>query len=148
MLIINNFHVRNENPVIINKENLKTENFPDYTRRKSESLIASGKYNPAFSERRRSSRMAGYNIAFTMFSFAYLISQSTGKNILKKCFYWISLAVLFVFLPHCISWIGVGVSDRSKLEILLNLEQFSTYIGTSFGFLAAYIVYRDTVKKM
>jgi hypothetical protein len=83
-----------------------------------------------------------------MFSFAYLLSQSTGKNILKKCFYWISLSVLFVFVPQSISWIGVGVSDRNKLEMQLDLEQFLTYLGTSFGFLAAYIVYRDTIKKM
>lgn len=133
---------------LIKEDNLKTENFPDYTRRKSESLIASGKYNPAYSERRRSQRLAGYNIAFTMFSFAYLLSQSAGKNILKKCFYWISLSVLFVFLPQCIAWIGMGVSDRNELENQLDLEQFLTYLGTSFGFLAAYIVYRDTIKKM
>ena len=130
------------------KEKLKTENYPDYTRKKSEALIASGKYNPALSERRRASRYAGYNIAFTLFSFAYLISQSTGKNILKKCFYWISLAVIMVFIPQCITWIGLGVSDRDQYEILLDLEQCLTYVGTSFGFLAAYIVYRHTMKKI
>ena len=35
-----------------------------------------------------------------------------------------------------------------QLQMQLDLEQFLTYLGTSFGFLAAYIVYRDTIKKM
>ena len=35
-----------------------------------------------------------------------------------------------------------------KYEFLLDLEQCFSYVGTSFGFLAAYIVYRDTIKKI
>jgi len=133
---------------LVKQEKLKTENYPDYTRRKSETLIASGKYNPAFAERRRAQTDAGYNIAFTLFSFTYLITQSADQKILKKIFYWISLAIITVFIPHTIAWIGVGVEDRQQLELRLHITNFFSYIGTSFGILAAYIVYSDSIKKI
>ena len=42
--------------------NLKTENFPDYSRGKGEKLGSEGKYNPAIGERYFAQRVAGYNI--------------------------------------------------------------------------------------
>ena len=133
---------------IVKEEKLKTDNYPDYTRKKSESLIASGKYNPAISERARAIRYAGYNIAFTLFSFTYLIAQTSDYKIIKKVFYWIAMAIICVFIPNIIGWIGIGVQDRNHLEFLLDFNQFLLYMGTSFGFLASYIIYSDSIKKI
>ena len=126
---------------------LKTENFPDYSRGKGEKL-AEGKYNPAFGERYFAQRVAGYNISFTLFSFAYLLSQAQDKNILSSCFYWIALGAIVSFFPHTIGWLGIGPTDRYNIEKLLNINQFLTYLGASFGFLAAFIVYKHSMKKI
>ena len=133
---------------LVREEKIKTQNYPDFTRKQGEELLASGKYNSAYGERQKAQLNAAYNIAFTLFSFAYLLSQSIEKKILKKSFYWIAMAVIFVFIPNVLAWIGFGVSDRHDLEIRLNFDQFMTYLGTSFGFLAAYIVYLDSIKKI
>ena len=126
---------------------LKTENFPDYSRGKGEKL-AEGKYNPAFGERYFAQRVAGYNISFTLFSFAYLLSQAKDKKMLSNCFYWIALGAITSFIPHTIAWLGIGPTDRYSLERLLNINQFLTYLGASFGFLAAFIVYKHSMKKI
>ncbi len=123
--------------------NIKSENFPDYSRYKNEILIKEGKIVETRGKRHHSQRSGGYNIAFILLSFAYLISQSKNKKTFSLCYYWIILAVLCSFIPHSIVWFNT-TTDRNSSEYILSVNQFLTYLGCSFGFLASYIVYKKT----
>ena len=44
--------------------------------------------------------------------------------------------------------LGIGVNDRDKVERIMDINQFLTYVGCSFGFFAAFIVYKHSMKKI
>ena len=119
--------------------------YPSYSNDKMEKLVSSGKTNAGIHERSSSLRDAGFNIAFTVFSFGFLLSLYKDKTLLTDSYYWLCMAVLFSFFPSTIIWFGFHKS-RYPTEAIFIWAQFLQFLAASFGFTAAYIAYKKTWK--
>ena len=104
-------------------------------------LISGGKPLSKISVVMKNSFLIFFAISFFGYSIMWILSIS----VIPASF---AVKAIASFIPHTIAWLGIGPTDRNSVEKLLNINQFLTYLGASFGFLAAFIVYKHSMKKI
>ncbi len=92
------------------KLKLSDKDYPTYSNNKMEELVSEGKTNAGLHERYTSLRTAGFNIAFTIFSFGYLLAQYKDKTLITKTYKIIRKDI-----------------QEGKIQLRINIKQIKNY---------------------